>query len=530
MVIAHDSGITLKWFTDNHPTQSEAFDFCTGSRVLDVAFPYIKEPSQAIPGSYPALFKKNIILAAACSDYTVKILTLPLDPPKVHADGNPPDLGSVLATASHHHIPTSISMTWTSSTLKQNLGGERGRPSGFQLLVVSCHREGVGMLLVSRLSLDDDNKQAEPRSGQLSPFQTVHLPASPSKVSFSTATYPSARHSQILVTCESGTVYVYDPLIRRVPGKGLVSFSDNSSIPRIGSWLASYATRFIDPSTSPDIPSSLAQRKRILDTHWAMDATVIVAVLADGEWGVWHVSGTHPSSPKDPSGFALWGMIGSSIPYHLDQRPSQNPKGPGTSLATMTPHTRRAKADTLFRGAVDSRSISRRAGISVISVPLPSEANNEDLVAMWYDDSVCYLDSLHAYWSRAARRSTDSNLETVGGSLFGPGLTRVEGTNFHGQAIVSIAEIPQMQSPKPERVLVIATEHGLIYKRSGSQAVIPPARKLLTGRRPRVVSRAGPSRSPVPAKALEFGASNAAMDSMADDDDDVFMSGALPVP
>jgi len=130
----------------------------------------------------------------------------------------------------------------------------------------------------------------------------------------------------------------------------------------------------------------------------------------------------------------------------------------------MTPNTRRSKEDSLFVGHHQhSADTASRGGISVTSVLLPSASNTHDSVALWYNETVFYIDSLQAYWSRAAKRSTETKLQTSAGSLFGPGLTRIEGLDFHGQMITSIDQlsVKDDKTADSSAAIVLATDHGV---------------------------------------------------------------------
>jgi hypothetical protein len=190
-----------------------------------------------------------------------------------------------------------------------------------------------------------------------------------------------------------------------------------------------------------------------------------------------------------------------------------------------------------------SGSVVVRGGISVKQIPLPSADNTEDSVTFWFNDTICYIDSLQAYWARAAKRSSNAKLQTTGGSLFGPGLTRIEGLNLHGQSITSITQLngQAITSRSPSKAVLLATEHQLITSRYGAEKVI--GRISLPVRTSRTSHRKDLSQSLLAEGELDLGELDLMMDQMDGhrdvpmidsttyaDPDDEFMSGALVVP
>jgi hypothetical protein len=201
---------------------------------------------------------------------------------------------------------------------------------------------------------------------------------------------------------------------------------------------------------------------------------VVVVLLADGEWGVWDVAGNRTSSLK-PNSFAIWGMIGSGVPSHFISNGTKRSLESKGSLPTMTPNTKRTKEAHLFTGQSAHTTNTPRGAICIKPILLPSADNSEDSVVIWYNDTICYIDSLQSYWSRAAKRSNDSKVQTSGGSLFGPGLTRMEAIDLEGQIIKSITQTTsQNDSENPaSRAIVLGTQHQLVTCPYGPRTSLP---------------------------------------------------------
>jgi len=395
------------------------------------------------------------------------------------------------------------------------------------LLIASCHQEQFATMFVTRISPVVPAEHEESSPSHLSPFQRVTLPTSPATVSISPMSYSSRENTRILVACSPGNVYVYGPFCYRDRETGLGMWPLLEPDPPKGTWLASFQTRFHGDSADKSSLDPIPHRKVILDAKWTLNGSAIVGLLEDGEWGVWDVDGAHHESnpTADPSMFALWGMNGSSVPYHIGKPLAKKPREPSSSLPTMTPNTRRTKAETLFNAIPHPITAAHRGGISVTPVPLPSSDNTEDLIAFWYGESICYIDSLEAYWNRATQRSMDAKLGTAGGSLFGPGLTRVDALNTNGQAIVAISELPKKWAEGSERTILLTAEYQLFCMPGSSSRKSLPSNALAHRPKGPIVKKAPPKPMIPSSGNLNFGMINNVIDSM--DDGDVFMSGAL---
>lgn len=426
----------------------------------------------------------------------MKIILLPLTPSESELDGS-----AVLTEIQNQHgLIDLVTITWTiASEEGKTANVERG---DLKIAVAGCSKDAPSTLSINHITLhQDDSTITVSRTSRSS--QKTLLPDSPLKIAFS----PTSK-TDLLVACGNGLVYVFDPKEK--------------------SWLASFTTRFVNPDETDANPGQ-ARRKRILDAAWAANGTAIVALLADGEWGVWDVDGSHSkksSSQALSSSFALWGMIGSGVPSHVSKsHDSRKSFEPSSFLPTMTPNTRRSKADTLFSGQVASENSNSSGGLVVTQAPLPSADNYEDNVAFWYNDTVCYLDSLQAYWARAAKRSVDSKLQAPGGSLFGPALTRVDGLDLGGQSMTAITQLPALRVDQSSpRTIAVTTEHRLrCFSRTPQRAST-----LGTVLVERTNNRSSHSHSQTlfPKQNLDLETMDAILDSM--DGQDVSMAGALP--
>jgi hypothetical protein len=498
--------------SDEPPFWHATFDYPLGCTVLDIAVPHIP-PAVGLYNSIstPQIFRQHVVVAVACSDFAVRVLQLPLD------SASP--TGQILASISQNSVPTSVSLSWTNGS-DDEMGTEQDDVDNSQLIVAACSRESLGSIHFACVSISQ---------GRTKHFQTLKLSEVPLKLEFNPSSHTSNHHSKLLIACSAGLVYVYDPFSH--PDGD----TEEQTLPSRGTWLGLYSTKFT--ADEDELSSVSAQRKRILDASWASNGRSIIVLLADGEWGVWSMPSRSEEGVSHSSSFALWGMVGSGMPSHMGQGPKKSLDR--SSLPTMTPNTRRVKETNLFVGQTTTATGAPRGGLSVNPVLLPSADNTEDSVVLFYNDTVCYVDSLQSYWSRAARRSSEIKMQTAGGSLFGPGLTRIENLNLNGQRIMSVGQITSQQ----KGVVLLSCEHQIVISSHATQTPLASARTTTLAARPRSDLRR--SQALLDKGELDIDQLDVLMDQMDGDgtksqgvsgssrlleSQGPFMSGALPRP
>jgi hypothetical protein len=503
----------------------------------------------------PSVFAQEVVIAVACADFSVRVLLLPLVPPSRGQKGNRlQPLGDVIAEIRHTGIPTSVSFTWTSQgaaeddatvdeaeldTEMDDAQRERESSLGIRehqetdLLIASTSGDALGSLFITRVELRDDGVSTTFVKGSRTPFQKIALPSAPLSVAFNPATYPSKLHSQLLVSHSDGTVRIYDPLASRSGSLGEPN-GKPGNLSR-GSWLRSFSTAFTALKSADENAAGLARRKRILDAKWVSNGRAIMALLIDGEWGVWDVSGASPAGSTLPlhGSFALWGVVGagvsttSSVPLHA----AKKPRGSRSSLAPMTPNTRRSKEESLFVGQSISPTTAARGGIYISTSPLLSAASTEDSVVLWYRDSICSIDSLQSFWSRIAKESSSGSSRLSGGSLFGPGLTKIDGVELGNQTIKSICLVSTeaSSSGSKKQEILVATEHQLIFLSHTTQRSAEQINALFAGETQQDSSDQVAFQQLLARGAVGLGGLDSMLDRL-DRRDDVFRTGALSLP
>jgi hypothetical protein len=374
-----------------------------GTAARHLAIPHMpSQVSQAPLGAYPPIYLNHIVLAVACDDLSVRLVSLPLTPPPQEAT-DPAAWGVQIVKigpTSHQDLLSSIAITHTSPQVDSddemdkakprsrsgsrlgNAGATASNPNGDQqwrFLIASTSPTAGGLLLVHQLSSDSmETLSTLPESHFLLQRQYFCSSLISSMIRFNPSPYPADRHSNILVTFpDGGCVKIYQVLPdsnsayyrgRRGSAATMDSATSTSrSLPvsanRSGKLLLTLYTGFIESSESV----SSTRRKRVLDAAWVLGGRAILVLLEDGEWGVWDVEGAGPPSASNKNLFrgqdSVCGIQGGAltrfslngfIALPADEAPkTQQAEAKDTKsgrLAPMTPQTRKLRSDGLFRG------------------------------------------------------------------------------------------------------------------------------------------------------------------------------------
>ncbi|KAF1843726.1 uncharacterized protein K460DRAFT_368578 [Cucurbitaria berberidis CBS 394.84] len=475
-----------------YPSVIQQLRLSLNTEVLHIAVPQIPSISSLRPAdTVPPIFGKRMVFTVACADSTMRVITLPLDPPPDAAKAKPLGTNSqfgeeVVKVHGHQTITRGITMTWTSKSEPSSryepeddmdVDGEadatatpgrrrrkqqsrsRSRPrdgEGFDLLVASHSAELGGILKIWRFGLAETSLNVD---YPIAPYKMLTLRKPAARVAFSTAQYPKRRHSQLLITDSTGVARIYDPFAspsRRRHTSG----GQNES----GAFVGTFRSTFESIKNNAHTPAILVTRKAIIDAAWTSDGHHILALLADGEWGVWDADRSGPSPPADPSAFSLRGFVGTLDKEGSASGASSPKRGGRNTLAPMTPNTRRRKEETLFHGNSYSSAVATRGGVSVASSPSANGQASEDSVIIWYGSEVYRIADLDKFWTRTASASS-------GGSLPGPGV-QVHDVSLLGEAITSISQFdtsPQASRMAVARDTLISAEHRLIITASTTQ-------------------------------------------------------------
>jgi hypothetical protein len=467
-----------------YPSFVQQLRLALGTEVLHLAVPQVPTISSIRPAdTIPTIFSTHMVFTVTCADCTIRVITLPLSPPSELAKEKPLSAKSqygeeITKVQAHQSIARGVSVTWTArsepsskdpSDDEMDMDGEgeaattparrrRNQQSrsrsrnqgqdGFDLLVASHSAELGGLLKVWRLQLFDSSVKA---THPIAPYKTVTLRKHASRVMFNTAQYPKRRHSQLLITDASGTARVYDLF---APGKRRA----HGGLSEAGAFISTYRSSFESVKNSSFTPAALAARKPIVDAAWVSDGRHILCLLADGEWGVWDVDRSGPSPPADPLAFSLRGYVGTSEKDSSSSGASSPKRGARSSLAPMTPNTRRRKEETLFKGSPSISAAAPHGGITIAALSSSNGAPSEESVIIWYGSEVYRIADLAKFWARTASASG-------GNSLPSPSLAQITDISLFGETITSISQFDttsQASRMAVPRDLLISAEHRLI--------------------------------------------------------------------
>ncbi len=492
-------------FDPSEPYQSilQHLDIDLGAAALYVAVPGMpSESATFMSASMPPILSHQVVVAVACSDYSIRLVTLPLLPPSPASKANTDFTRSLASTgnskgphgthmvtlggnAGHQTVPSGVSITYTSryagrteeseadmdgyeddepqsatrsrhrslskgpSPLKHSSG-----PTAEWDLMVSSHSPEIsGLLLVYRIPIVDATSGSDAveilSTDHNLPSQIQHLSSPTTRIAFNPSSYPSLRHSQLMVAGSDGAVRTYD----------CFPFGDTPH-GRQGSWTFSLYTPFDTCS------SSIPRRKRILDAAWVLGGKAILVLLADGEWGIWELEVAVPdgkstskrrekSNPGAQGTFAISGWIGNVTNSMV--KSSSAKQDTISKLAPMTPFTRRIREEVLFTGPPAHEIYQAQGGISVTKVEdSKKEHGTTESVILWHGKRVLTIPDLQSYWESQTKGK---------GNLFGADgkhrPTKIDDLDLGGTLINNIEQLPVTGTTN--RDMVIAAERRLVF-------------------------------------------------------------------
>ncbi len=430
----------------------QKLDLSLGVEVIQLSFPHLpSELPRTTLESLPKLLSTSIIIATACSDSSIRILSIPITPPSPQSIARPelrsritvPYTGRgpfgeqmvvIPSVANYQSITKGICITLTSQMLQsvenvdmadvdhdnpqpksRNASRSRSRSCSrpadgdhtWEFLVASYSDDLSGLILMYRLPFTGDILGAgNGTQEQNVPWQIQHLASPATSVNFNPSLFPAPRHSLLLVAESRGAVRFLDCKPQ----------SDTDQ----GSWLLSLYPGF---QTSMD---RIPRRKRVLSAQWVLGGKAVVVLLSAGEWGIWDLQRTGPKANGDEPGaplggasmaFAISGWVGSSpMPKSL-MKSSSNRKENTSRLAPMTPGTRKVRQEALLSGSTAPTNVQTdapsRGGVFVSTIrDTPNSKIDDDSLLLWYGDSIIVIPSLFTHWQNKVKGS---------GNLFGAG-------------------------------------------------------------------------------------------------------------
>ncbi|KAJ5219837.1 hypothetical protein N7468_009041 [Penicillium chermesinum] len=394
-------------------------DIPLGSRVLHLAIPRVTpEESRSPLDPFPPIAKTTIVIAAVCSDFSTRIVTLPLRPPHPEQT-NPKDwhIQSITLNGgvTHQDIPRGVSLTFTCELTEEDQNPPKARSraeaSGQWSLVVATHSaEGSGLLLVHRISTHEEPSGYYTILEDDLVSQKKILPSPAQTIAFNPSTYPSTRHAHLLVAFHSGCVKIFSCFSiqrsSRSARRASLPREELETIDGEGRWLISLYPGF------EQSPTGLSRRKTIIDAAWVLGGRAVMVLLMDGEWGIWDIEGAGPGTVKGPlhRQTSVQGVSGGSLTtYAVSGRiasPPSNTQSEAESrprFAPMTPSTKRVREDTFLKGSMIPSSPSLRGQISVLQTNPPQDALPDESILLRHGRLSAMIPSLLSLWRNAVR-------------------------------------------------------------------------------------------------------------------------------
>ncbi len=424
-------------------------DIPLGTAASRIAVPQLpKDTSQAPTEAWPSIYNDRVVVAAACSDLTLRLISAPLDPPAPEVqDSSKIDIQVVKieGTNSHQQFVSDIAITHAGTLLDEQDTAEghtlsrtqtRSQPPTEQdvkegssvqwsLLVASISCTGAGLLLVHQVPLRDSHISPSPDYSvpiRRTYFRTSSMGAN---LSFNSASYPAERHTTLLVTLPSdSTVKIYQvfpshsPKERRGSNATDSSVSTTRSTRTFGSDRGKFLFTFLPPFDQ-DENAAVQRRKQVLDAQWVAGGRAVVALLADGEWGIWDLEAVGPASSTSGANLLrgqgnISGIQGGSMtrfaarsnvsPYIETKQKASNtqPQPTSGSLVPMTPSTRKVRSEGLFQGSKLNTDTTKQGTLQHGAIYVEEMSSNR----LSYDESVLisyggenhYLSSILSFW------------------------------------------------------------------------------------------------------------------------------------
>ncbi|QIX00481.1 hypothetical protein AMS68_005998 [Peltaster fructicola] len=229
----------------------------------------------------------------------------------------------------------------------------------------------------------------------------------------SIAFHPALRSRQFVVTDRFGSATVYEASVQ----------STTQSSGPIYSLYTPFEAQSENSSATPS-------RKRLLATQFILGGRCIIALVENGQWGIWDTTASQPG--KSLEQFVLSGYLETAVASEVHEPAVA--RRTSSSLTPMTPNTRKTKSSEFFsaprprpegEAATGGISVSRTS--STAGVP-------DESVMIWHNNEIFSIPSVQSFWQRSTSGSGGL------GTLYTPGIARIPGINLFNETITSISQ------------------------------------------------------------------------------------------
>ncbi|KAF6799606.1 hypothetical protein CSOJ01_12383 [Colletotrichum sojae] len=406
-----------------YPEIIQTLDLSLGTAALHLAvLPMTPCPAEDAAWGGADVLKEKMVFTVACATNEVYVVALPLTPPSPESKARPQLRSNLLAGKAgsgqwgesvifldgqyKHSDGVAMSIIKPKTPNREQFSASSTQKPR---LVVAAHtREASGTLRLWDVPLDVQPGEA---NGRINPFQTEYLPSPLASISFN-----PTHLTQLLTVASPHAVRIYDYAQPSLPPDQEAT----GPFPTQGSWLLSLFQPFTRPTSA---------RKPILDAAWISHGRAVLALLADGTWGIWDVDGASPLGGsllgKSKSGIKGGAITAFSASGHVEGTgPLRNaaagvPRSNGNGeFVPMTPHTRRDAAASLSTAGSLERLVSTRGGIVVTALPGNGSGSADESVVLWIGglDNVSVIPAVSRFWDSQLRRSSGGGVNLFSGT------------------------------------------------------------------------------------------------------------------
>ncbi|CAK7214305.1 hypothetical protein SEUCBS140593_002143 [Sporothrix eucalyptigena] len=381
----------------------------------------------------PSLLQEQMVFSITCrATADVYVVTLPLTPPSNESKNRPQLRTNLLAGNLGHGafgdvlIPlggqnrrgegVAITLAKQKAAVAAGAGSSNANARTPTRVIVAVHsREASGTLRLWDVTVGTKRGASE---RPIEPFQTEYLPSPLAGMAFN-PTHPT----QLLAVDPQRAVRIYDYTIPAIPSDDMTE----GPFPPQGSWLLSLYPPFARGGLTQ------TARKPIVAAAWIAYGHAILALLADGQWGVWDIdraSTNNTGGGVFGAGSATSGIRGAALTTFTitgqieGTTPLRNPatssrKSTEGDFVPMTPHTRRDALAASFAGGVE-RLVATPGGVEVVQQrSLRGTAAGKETVVLWLggsDYTVAVIPDVSRFWDSQLRRTSGGGVNLFSGA------------------------------------------------------------------------------------------------------------------
>lgn len=410
-----------------YPEVIQTLDLSLGTDVFHIAVLPVTPRAAGEAPADAAILSEKMVFAVTCATGSVYVITLPLVPPSHDSKAREELRADLLAGAAGKGMwgETLTQLTGqfrhadgVAMTLVRDRpasSASRGR-SATRVIVAVHSKDASGTLRLWEVPIGQAADNAP-----LESFQTEFLPSPLTGIAFN----PSPSHStQLLTVASPHAVRIYDYSISSIPQDDLAE----GPWPTHGSWLVSLYAPFIRGS------SSSCARKPIVGANWISHGRAILALLADGQWGIWDVEGAGPFGNGNGNGesTSLFGKQNTAIrgaaltAFNTSGQlegtsPLRSAGSQGDSFASNNFNSSGRRNPLLsMLASGPERLAAVKGGVEIIRLPSPRDlVSGEESVVLWIggsDTLVCVIPVVAKFWDTQIRRSAGGGVNLFSGA------------------------------------------------------------------------------------------------------------------